>query len=126
MSYTIGQKVEGIITGIQSYGIFVQLDDHVQGLVHISEITYGYVEDIKNKHKVGEKVEVVIMDIDEYSKKISLSIRSANMGSLKKSKGRTYHPRYSNLKSERGFQSLEEKMPQWIDETLKYLEKNTR
>lgn len=126
MSYTIGQKVEGIITGIQPYGIFVQLDDHVQGLVHISEITYGYVEDIKNKHKVGEKVEVVIMDIDEYSKKISLSIRSANMGSLKKSKGRTCHPRYSNLKSERGFQSLEEKMPQWIDETLKYLEKNTR
>ena len=126
MSYTIGQKVEGVVTGIQPYGIFVQLDEQVQGLVHISEITYGYVEDIKKKYKVGEKVEVVIMDIDEYSKKISLSIRATHMKPPKKSKGRIYHPRYSNLKSERGFQSIEEKMPQWIDEALENLEKNTR
>ena len=41
--YRVGDIVTGRVTGIQPYGIFVELDENTQGLVHISEITYGYV-----------------------------------------------------------------------------------
>lgn len=123
MELKIGQKLTGKVTGIQPYGIFVQLDDHTQGLVHISEVTHTYVENIKKIHKIGEMVDVVVLDIDEYSKKVSLSIRAAHPIRLSKSKKKKYHPRYSNLKSEVGFKSIEDRMPTWIDETLDYIEK---
>ncbi len=121
MGFHIGQKVKGKVTGIQPYGIFVQLDDDTQGLVHISEITHGFVENIKNVFKIGKTVEVVVLDIDEYSHKISLSTRALEELAIQPSKKRKYHPRYSNLKSETGFQSIAEKMPEWIEETLKNL-----
>ncbi len=118
MTYKIGDKVEGVITGIQPYGAFVQLDEKTQGLIHISELKHAYVKDINAIVNVGDKVEVAILDIDEYSKKISLSMRS-----LQESK---YHP-FSNWKkiprygkkTGYGFKSIDEKMDDWIEQALK-------
>lgn len=121
MALKIGQRIKGTVTGIQPYGIFVQLDEDTQGLVHISEITYGYVENIREEHQIGDEVEVMVMDIDEFSHKISLSLRATQTKVNRKSKKRRYHPRYSNPKSTTGFKSIEEKMPQWIEESLEYL-----
>ena len=47
MHYKIGEIVEGIITGIQPYGAFVSLDDETCGLIHISEISDGFVKMFK-------------------------------------------------------------------------------
>ena len=44
--YELGDVLTGKVTGIQPYGAFVALDDNTQGLVHISEITYGFVKDV--------------------------------------------------------------------------------
>lgn len=44
--YEVGEELTGNVTGIQPYGAFVALDEETQGLVHISEITYGFVKDI--------------------------------------------------------------------------------
>ena len=52
MPYQIGQTVEGKVTGIQPYGAFVMLDRHTSGLIHISEISDGYVRDISRFVKV--------------------------------------------------------------------------
>ena len=76
MTYQIGQVLEGTITGIQPYGAFVALDEHTQGLIHVSEIQSGYTKNINDVVKIGQKVTVQIIDIDEYSHKISLSKRS--------------------------------------------------
>lgn len=46
MHYLVGQVVEGVITGIQPYGAFVYLDSDHKGLIHISEISRGYVKDV--------------------------------------------------------------------------------
>ena len=73
--YKVGDVVTGKVTGIQPYGAFVALDDETQGLVHISEITYGYVKDVHEFIKVGDEITVKILDVDEEQKKISLSIR---------------------------------------------------
>src|SRR5699024_7700196 len=111
MGYKIGQKVRGKVTGIQPYGIFVSIDEETQGLVHISELKHGFIKDISDSVSKGDEVEVVIMDIDEYSNKISLSLRS-----LQKPK---YHP-FSNRrnisrygkKTGLEFGSIEKKLPQ--------------
>lgn len=44
MEYKIGDIIEGQVTGIQPYGAFISLDDHTQGLVHISEVQAGYTK----------------------------------------------------------------------------------
>ena len=76
MDCKIGDIVDGYVTGIQPYGAFVSLDEETQGLIHVSEIQSGYTKNIQDVLKIGEKVQVQIIDIDEYSQKISLSRRT--------------------------------------------------
>lgn len=74
--YHIGDVVEGEVTGLQPYGVFVQLDEDHQGLIHISEINHGYVSNVEDKFTIGQKLTVKIIDIDEFTGKMSLSIRA--------------------------------------------------
>jgi small subunit ribosomal protein S1 len=71
--YKIGDVVDGEVTGMVDFGIFVKLEDDLEGLVHISEIDWGLVEDTRTMFKVGEKVQVKIIEIKEG--KVSLSIK---------------------------------------------------
>jgi len=73
--YRIGMQVHGRVTGIQPYGAFVTLDAEHQGLIHISECHEGYVKSITEYLEVGQVVDVFILYIDEYTGKISLSLR---------------------------------------------------
>ena len=115
--YKVGDVVTGKVTGIQPYGAFVALDDETQGLVHISEITYGYVKDVHEFIKVGEEINVKILDIDEEQKKISLSIRVLQETPV--SKKREVAPRKTlqervNEDDKDGFKILQEKLGSWI------------
>ncbi len=74
--YTTGVVVTGKVTGIQDYGAFVALDAETQGLVHISEITNGYVKDIHDFLKVGDTVEVKVLSIDEEHRKNEFIVKS--------------------------------------------------
>lgn len=76
MQYCIGDVIEGKVTGIQPYGAFVQLDDTTQGLIHISECRSAYIKKVRAELKVGQVISVMILDIDEYDQRISLSQRS--------------------------------------------------
>lgn len=73
--FQVGQIIEGTVTGIKPFGAFVSLDDTTQGLVHISHITHGYLENINDAIKVGDTVKVKILSIDSEKGKISLSIK---------------------------------------------------
>lgn len=72
----IGDKLHGTITGIKPYGAFVALDNGTTGLIHISEIKTGFIDDIDQLLAIGNQVLVQVIDIDEYSKKASLSMRT--------------------------------------------------
>ena len=74
--FEVGDVLTGKVTGIQPYGAFVALDENIQGLVHISEITYGFVKNITDFMKIGDEVQVKVLEVDEDAKKISLSIRA--------------------------------------------------
>ncbi len=84
MKFVIGQKIYGFISGIQKYGVFIKLDNKTQGLVHISELSDKNASSInlKNKFKIGQKVEAIILNIDNYDEKISLSFRQLAINSV--------------------------------------------
>ncbi len=73
--YKIGEKFEGEVTKIFDFGALVRIAPNVEGLVHISEIAPFRIDNINKILKEGEKVAVIIKDIDEIKKKISLSIK---------------------------------------------------
>lgn len=72
--YVVGNIVKGIITGIVDFGIFVKLEESLEGLVHISEIDWSLVEDPKALYKVGDEIDVKIIEIKDG--KVSLSIKA--------------------------------------------------
>ncbi|MBP9782655.1 MAG: S1 RNA-binding domain-containing protein [Candidatus Pacebacteria bacterium] len=73
-NYTLGDEVNGTVTGVVEFGIFVKLDDGVEGLVHKSEIDWGLVEDTKTHARVGDKVRAKIIEVKDG--KISLSLKA--------------------------------------------------
>lgn len=123
MEYRIGMIVEGKITGIQSYGAFVTLKDNTQGLIHISECRHGFVDDIHKYLKVNQTVKVRIIDIDEYTQKISLSLRclEKNSNDLDKlgTKVRCEHKHYwTSRHVDAGFKPISERLNTWITEAM--------
>ena len=76
MSIEVGSKLEGKVTGITNFGAFVELPNGSTGLVHISEVADNYVKDINDHLKVGDMVEVKVMNVGADGK-IGLSIRKA-------------------------------------------------
>ena len=72
--YQVGDVVEGEVTGVVEFGIFIKLEENLEGLVHISEIDWGLVEDPSTFVTVGEKTNVKVIDIKDG--KVSLSIKA--------------------------------------------------
>jgi len=72
--YSVGDVLDGEVTGVVDFGIFVKVDNSVEGLVHISEIDWSLVEDPNQHVKVGDKVKVKVIEVKDG--KISLSIKA--------------------------------------------------
>lgn len=71
--YEVGDVLKGEVTGAVDFGIFVKIEDGLEGLVHISELDWGLVEDTRTLYKVGDKVDVKVIEVKD--DKISLSIK---------------------------------------------------
>ena len=71
--YNVGDVLAGTITGAVDFGVFVKLEEGLEGLVHISELDWGLVEDTRSLYKVGEPVKVKVIEVKD--DKISLSIK---------------------------------------------------
>ncbi|MCL2331931.1 MAG: 30S ribosomal protein S1, partial [Actinomycetia bacterium] len=76
-AFPVGAIVEGKVTKLVSFGIFVDLGQGVEGLVHISEMARGHVETPDQVVAVGDTIDVKVMEIDEQRRRISLSMRAA-------------------------------------------------
>ena len=83
MQIEVGQIVEGKVTGITNFGVFVDLGEGKSGLVHISEIAQTYVSDVKEFVKVGDAVKMKVLNISDDGK-ISLSIKKAQEPSVER------------------------------------------
>ena len=76
--YKIGDLVTGKVTKLASFGAFVQLQDDIDGLVHISQLSEEHVNKVKDVLKVGQEVEARVIKIDPTERRIGLSIKAAN------------------------------------------------
>jgi small subunit ribosomal protein S1 len=79
-----GEIYEGVVSGVMHFGLFVTVEipvegsetvGHVEGLVHISEISWEKVNNPKDYHKVGDRVKVRVLGIDEHTGKLNLSLK---------------------------------------------------
>ena len=75
-NYRIGNIVTGSITGIEKYGVFVNLDEYYKGLIHISEISNYYVRNINDFVNVGDIIKAKIVDVDNKTFHVNLSIKN--------------------------------------------------
>ena len=76
--FKIGDMVKGKVSKLTSYGAFVELENDIDGLVHISQISEDHVEQIKDVLKVGDEVTARVVKIDKDERRIGLSIKAAN------------------------------------------------
>ena len=72
-----GEIVEGQVTKLTNFGAFVELDDGIEGLVHVSEIADRHVKDPADELKVGDMLKVKILKVDADAHKIGLSVKEA-------------------------------------------------
>jgi small subunit ribosomal protein S1 len=76
--YKIGDVVKGTVSKITSYGAFIELDNDIDGLVHISQISEERIETIKDVLDEGAEVEARVIKIDKDERRIGLSVKAAN------------------------------------------------
>ncbi len=103
--------VKVTVTGVQKYGAFVNTENY-EGLIHISEISYGYVKNVNDYLKVGDKIYVEVVEVDDDSNHLKLSIKDID---YKKDGARL--KRMAETKS--GFQPLKDNLDGWINDKIK-------
>lgn len=84
--YNIGDEVECTVAGIVDFGIFLKLEEGLEGLVHISELDWGLVEDPRSMFKIGDKIKAKVIEIKEG--KISLSVKALKENPWKEFEGK--------------------------------------
>ncbi|MBR2138645.1 MAG: S1 RNA-binding domain-containing protein [Bacilli bacterium] len=109
--YKEKDKVEGQITGVTEYGIFVKLEDNYFGLIHISEVSNDFVSDLPSMFNVGDTINATVLSVDEENKQVKLTIKEKKQKKFLEEKGA-------------GFAPLKENLDRWIEEKLEDLKKN--
>ena len=84
--YTVGEELDCIVAGLVDFGVFLRLEDGLEGLVHISELDWGLVEDPRSMFKVGDKVHAKVIEIKDG--KISISIKALKENPWKEFEGK--------------------------------------
>ena len=79
-THKIGQIVPGKVTKLVPFGVFVRVEDGIEGLVHVSELAARHVEVPEQVAKIGDEIFVKVIDIDLERRRISLSLKQANEG----------------------------------------------
>ena len=101
------------VTGVQKYGAFVNSEDEdYDGLIHISEISYGYVKNVNDYLKIGDTIYAEVVDINNDNNQLKLSIKDIDY-----KKDGTRLKRMAETKS--GFTPLKDNLEMWINEKIK-------
>lgn len=75
---TPGDELSGVVNSIKSFGVFVSLEaGNLTGLIHISELTHGFVSDVSDVVSVGDNVRVRVLSHDEKTGRIALSMKQS-------------------------------------------------
>lgn len=111
--YKVGMTVYGKVSGIKPYGAFVNFEDDITGLIHISEISNGFVKNINTFLNIDDYVMVKIIDIDKQHKQLRLSFKALSQNTSR------YTKRVKSLgmpECNKGFGTIRDMMPIWLKE----------
>ena len=100
--YPVGSKIKGEVTSVPDFGVFVRLEEGVEGLIHVSQLSTERVEKPSSLFKAGDSVEAEVIHVDPQERKIGLSIRA-----LKKTEERQEMEKYLKKEKEGGRFSFE-------------------
>jgi len=100
--YPAGSKVKGQVTSVPDFGVFVRIDEGVEGLIHVSQLSVERIDKPSSLYKVGDEVEAEVINIDVNERKIGLSIRT-----LRKTEERQEMENYLKREKEGGRFSFE-------------------
>ncbi len=109
-----GDIVQGTVTGIEDYGIFLSFDNNQSGLVHISEISDSFVKNVSDYAKIGDNITVKVLSVDEDGH-YKLSIKELDCSK----KNASNHIN----ETDGGFNTLGDTLSSWIEEAYTELEK---
>ncbi len=113
--YKKNALVKGQVSGIEKYGIFVNIDQNYNGLIHISEISDGFVRNINDYVSINETIYAKILEVDEESGQLKLSIKGIDYKIDKK------FPKVKETES--GFKPLGEMLNTWLYDKLNEIQK---
>ena len=103
--------IKATVTGVQKYGAFVNAEDY-EGLIHISEISYGYVKNVNDYLKVGDDIFVEVVEVSDEDNHLKLSIKDID---YKKDGARLKRM----AETTNGFKPLKDNLDGWINEKIK-------
>ena len=118
----VGDIVECVVTGVQTYGAFVLIDNRINGLIHISEISKGYVRNIEDFVKIGETIFVKVLEIDEEELRAKVSLK--DIREVNKRERYMRLPKFKQRMNLKKYScgALFERLNSQIEETYKLLE----
>ena len=117
------QIVEGIVTRIKNYGVFLSFDNGYVGLLHISEISTNFVNNINSYFSLGDKIKVLIKKIDQGNKFLFVSIKDLP-DELNPYKEILPSKKIVSYLKDINFSKLEKALPKMIEEELEREDKN--
>ena len=106
-NYKKGDRVIGIVTGFEKYGIFLAFEDEYTGLIHISELSDQFVKNVEDYATLNDQVPCIVLEVDENAKKLKCSIKNTE-----------YACRKDSL-IDHGFAPLKKQLPIWMNEKIK-------
>lgn len=116
--YKKGELVKGQVSGIEKYGIFINIDQYYNGLIHISEISDDFIRDVNDYVNIGETVFAKILEVDEENGQLKLSLKGLDFKIKRK------FPKVKETES--GFKPLADKLDEWIETTKSEIEQKNK
>ena len=116
MNFKVGDILIGKVNQIRPYALFLSFEGGVNGLLHISELSDGYIRDIEKFGSIGDEIKVKVLSIDSSNGFLRVSYKAIpeeERYSTHSSSSRSI-PQFD----EADFTDLEEKLPEWINATL--------
>jgi len=77
--YAPGTIIKGAVTSVTDFGVFLELEEGIEGLIHVSELSKEKIEDAKDFAKVGDVLEAAVLQVDTVDRKIALSIKNIDV-----------------------------------------------
>ncbi len=105
--------VEGVVTRILPYGLIVSLPNKKQGLVHISQVSHKFIQDLNEYISINDTVTAKIIELDMQNNKISLSIKDATQ----KPEPKQNTPHLNEKPSKQGGNAFEDIMSGWLKDS---------